>query len=454
MPSPTMTSPDMFSNAAAVNLAICLILGYMTRSKVDGAVPDSFGGHLTRYLVAWTLCIAGEWFGGPGVYALYSSYGFERTFIAQLFVLGFACSSVLGCFAGGFADKFGRKRSALLYCLCGVISISCKHFASYPVLIVGRLFDGAHASLLYTAFESWLVSEHCVRHGFPGELLGHSFALMFSISYLVAVACGLVTHFGVNYWPVGESIGTLHYGGWCVPFELSMLCQIIGGVYIALNWDENYGEQVQSNSTSSPLSSSGLRQALMKKEVLLCAAVVTCFEGSMFIFVFSWTPALCPNGDHSLCGLIFATYMMACMSGASIYRMCSGFRSVHILLGVTALAAIALSVPAVAGVSEATVHLNFAAFVLFELCVGIYFPAAATMKSEFVEEKYRVTIYNLFRTPMNAIVVAVLLSGPSSVTTFRFLFVLPAVASVWVAAFCYTEGRRDKLALPLLGAEA
>lgn len=344
----------------------------------------------------------------------------------------------------------------MLFCIIGVISGSCKHFSSYPVLIFGRFFDGAHASLLYTAFESWLVSEHFVRHGFSGELLGHSFALMFSISYLVAVACGFVAQLGVDLWPVGESIGMLHYGGWCIPFELSMLCQLIGGVYIALNWDENYGEQSDGSSKDLPLTAGGLKTALMKKKVLLCGAIVTCFESAMFIFVFSWTPALSPNGDHTLlpCGLIFATYMMACMSGASIYRMCSNFRNVHIVLAVTALAAIALSIPAIVGISDETVYLNFAAFVAFELCVGAYFPAAATIKSEFVEERYRATIYNLFRTPMNAIVFAVLCICPSLEVTFCLLFVLLATATALLAAFCYDEGRADSKALPLLEASA
>jgi len=233
---------------------------------------------------------------------------------------------------------------------------------------------------------------------------------------------------------------------------LSMLCQVIGGIYIALNWGENYGEQSSESCAASPVTAGSLRKALLKKEVLLCGAMVTCVESSMFIFVFSWTPALSPNGDHTLlpCGLIFATYMMACMSGASIYRLCSSFRSVHIVLGVTALAAIALSIPALVGISDKTVYLNFAAFVMFELCVGAYFPAAATIKSEFVEEKHRVTIYNLFRTPMNAIVVAVLLFGPSLELTFRILFALLATATALFVAFCLGEGSSDSKAVPLL----
>ena len=44
------------------------------------------------------------------------------------------------------------------------------------------------------------------------------------------------------------------------------------------------------------------------------------FEGSMYTFVFLWTPALSPGGEHLPHGMIFACFMvrpaalLACMS--------------------------------------------------------------------------------------------------------------------------------------------
>ena len=35
-----------------------------------------------------------------------------------------------------------------------------KHWNNYNVLLIGRLFCGVATSLLYSAFESWLVAEH------------------------------------------------------------------------------------------------------------------------------------------------------------------------------------------------------------------------------------------------------------------------------------------------------
>lgn len=38
----------------------------------------------------------------------------------------------------------------------------------------------------------------------------------------------------------------------------------------------------------------------------------------MYTFVFLWTPALSPNGEHLEHGMIFTCFMMACMAGSTI----------------------------------------------------------------------------------------------------------------------------------------
>ena len=40
------------------------------------------------------------------------------------------------------------------------IGCATKHWNDFVVLLVGRLFCGVATSLLYSAFESWLVAEH------------------------------------------------------------------------------------------------------------------------------------------------------------------------------------------------------------------------------------------------------------------------------------------------------
>lgn len=48
----------------------------------------------------------------------------------------------------------------MLYCVTYGLSCATKHWNSYRVLMVGRVLGGVATSLLFTAFESWLVSEH------------------------------------------------------------------------------------------------------------------------------------------------------------------------------------------------------------------------------------------------------------------------------------------------------
>ena len=51
-------------------------------------------------------------------------------------------------------------------------------------------------------------------------------------------------------------------------------------------------------------------------------------------------------------------------------------------------------------------------------CVGLYWPAIGTVKSEVVPEDVRATVYNLFRVPLNGVVLAVLLNHMSVSTAF------------------------------------
>jgi hypothetical protein len=48
----------------------------------------------------------------------------------------------------------------LTYVAAYVMGCFTKHFRSFGILFVGRIFCGIATSLLFSAFESWLVAEH------------------------------------------------------------------------------------------------------------------------------------------------------------------------------------------------------------------------------------------------------------------------------------------------------
>lgn len=54
----------------------------------------------------------------------------------------------------------GRKKAALTYVATYTFGCFTKHWNNFHILLVGRIFCGVATSLLYSAFESWLVAEH------------------------------------------------------------------------------------------------------------------------------------------------------------------------------------------------------------------------------------------------------------------------------------------------------
>ena len=74
-----------------------------------------------------------------------------------------------------------------------------------PALIVGRILGGLSTSLLFSTFESWMVSEHRKR-GFSEDLLVHTFSIMSWGNGLMAILAGIIAQLTSGRWP--DSIGT------------------------------------------------------------------------------------------------------------------------------------------------------------------------------------------------------------------------------------------------------
>jgi len=110
------------------------------------------------YLPGFLLAMLADWLQGPFVYALYQGYGIDREHNGYLFVGGFGASAIVGTVVGSFADRFGRRKFAILYCIIYFGHCATKHWGLFGVLMVGRILGGISTSLLFSVFDSWLVS--------------------------------------------------------------------------------------------------------------------------------------------------------------------------------------------------------------------------------------------------------------------------------------------------------
>ncbi|KAI8593331.1 hypothetical protein BDZ88DRAFT_493222 [Geranomyces variabilis] len=376
-----------------------------------------------NYLLVYSLVMTADWLQGPSTYPLYKYYGYDLAEIAILFVVGFLSSAIFGTLIGSFADKAGRKLACLVF--CAIYSLSCltKLSPTFTVLLFGRLLGGISTSLLFSVFESWMVSEHHSR-GFREVLLSDTFSWSTFLNGLVAIMSGILANF------VSESYGFV------APFMASMFFLVVAAVVVQTTWKENYGSNKPSGS-SGDSGKSSIREAaraIWVDPAILAVGVMQCFfESAMYSFVFLWAPVLehaSASGNIPF-GLVFAAFMVSIMIGSVVFKVMlrNGYKHEDIARVTFGVATVALVIPIIAQ-DEVTL---FIAFNLFELCCGLYFPSLGTLRSKVVPEETRSTIMNVFRVPLNLIVVGVLLKvdAVASSTVFGVCAMLLGVGFVF-----------------------
>ncbi|MQL70381.1 hypothetical protein Taro_002702 [Colocasia esculenta] len=386
-------------------------LEFSKTSKDRVTTSSAFNSFKNNYLVVYSLMMAGDWLQGPYVYFLYSQYGFDKGDIGRLFIAGFGSSMLFGTIVGSLADKQGRKWACITYCITYILSCITKHSPQYKVLMLGRVLGGIATSLLFSAFESWLVAEHNKR-GFDPQWLSLTFSkAIFLGNGLIAIVSGLFANV------LADNLGF----GPVAPFDAAACFLAVGMAIIMSSWTENYGDPSESKNLLTQFKGAAVAIASDEKIALL-GAIQSLFEGSMYTFVFLWTPALSPNEENIPHGFIFATFMLSSMLGSSIasrlmtrasLKVESYMQIIFVISAFTLLLPIITSF-LVAPSSEKGGSISFAGciqlfgFCIFEACVGIFWPSIMKMRSQYIPEEARSTIMNFFRIPLNIFVCIVL----------------------------------------------
>ncbi|CAB4492193.1 DUF791-domain-containing protein [Rhizophagus irregularis] len=417
---------------------LCALLTFLFKeSKSESTSSDrgqsgkDYKNFRLNYLIVYLLVMTGDWLQGPYVYAIYKSYGFDLKQQAILFVTGFLSSGIFGTVVGSAADKYGRKKFCLLFAL--LYSTFCVIITSknFYILLFGRILSGISTSLLFSVFESWMVSEHFSR-GFHSSLLSETFSMATYGNGLVAIFSGLLANWLAEHFGITS------------PFLAAIGFFVLAALVITVTWKENYGDKDNSKETSS------LTQALKvisgDSRVLAVGAVQSLFEASMYTFVFFWGPFLenYHKSEEGLpFGIIFASFMVSIMIGSLLYGNLCGSRNVplsDIAQGTLLLAGVSLLFPLLYP-NEYTL---FFFFILFEVTCGLYFPTISTLRAKVVPENLRATVSNLFRVPLNACVVTLLVSDLTTSIQCLMCSVLLIVAFVW--SFALEESDTSKKA--------
>lgn len=391
---------------------------------VASITSKSFRTFQIEYLSVYLLSSFSDWLQGPYVYDLYEAYGFTPNTIKLQFAVSFGASMMLGPKLGALADKYGRKRFVLLYAVFYGICALLHHFNSIVVLTLARILGGASASLLYTVFDSWMCHEHR-RRKFDDSLLQSTYSLQAFFNSLVAIVAGLAAQKGVDALPMKQMGEIVHFAGSLVPFEMAIVALAIAFLVAQVRWPAD--KSVLASGDSTHTTPNVLRTLKENKSLLFVGAIESLFESSLFLFAFSWAPAMKEAGESAVnYGTVFAVLMAGCMLGSQVFGLMSRVG----LNGLTLALPLALLSHGIVAFGPGSRHARLIAFVLFEVAVGIYFPSMGVMKSVAVPETLRTTLYSINRVPINAIVLTCLTLGLSTSQTFTWTTTILSVASV------------------------
>ena len=133
-----------------------------TDTKASAAMKREFHSFQRSYLGVFVVVMLADWLQGTHMYTLYTKYQQENASVSvgTLFFTGFAAAGLLGTFTGPLVDRYGRKRACLVYVALELLINSLEHFNHMSLLLLGRVLGGVSTSLLFSAFEAWMVTEH------------------------------------------------------------------------------------------------------------------------------------------------------------------------------------------------------------------------------------------------------------------------------------------------------
>ncbi|XP_062504500.1 molybdate-anion transporter-like [Corticium candelabrum] len=410
-----------------VLLGGCILLHhYMFKRHPQTSINNpAFVTFQRGYLLVYYLAIMADWLQGPYLYKLYSHYGFLEPQIAVLYVCGYASNVLFSTFTPLMTQTFGRKKVIIFFTL--VYSVCCitKISRVYGVLIVGRILGGASTALLFAAFEAWYVHEHVDTNEFPQEWLTDTFSKSSLASGIIAVTAGVLTEILTEWWSLGP----------VAPFIAAIPFLVAAGGIVLSQWAENYGT---SKVRFKPMCMEGLKHILSDVKVLLIGLAQSLVESVVCVFVFLWTPVLSPAGPPL--GIVFANFMVSTMIGGVVCSLLTihQWKPPQILLLATSLASIALFA---AVVFASHPRVSYLAYLVLELCCGMYFSSMSQARKEILPEPHHTAVLNWFRVPLNltAALVILLLHDTSSGAPeiFSVCTVLMGTAAVVIGHFVW-----------------
>jgi len=436
-----------------------------------------------RYVVVYALGTFGDWIQGAYLYAAYRRHGLAKRDIGGVYVLGYVVSATIGTSIASVGDAVGHRGLVVAYGTLYAASCVLLRSSSWSAILMSRVLGGVAYSLLFSSFESWVITE-----ADEAKIERRRLASLFSVATFFnaasAVAAGLVGNFVVELtesphfsWvgmdesrskmtvesDLGGSELILSRNVYAPAFDVgavSLLLCAVGAKYLWTNRVPTVTPEADEDgdipeASPKPKGTRGtmgkivraVRMILVSNELFRLGAANSLYEAALHLFVFVWTPVLEKRSGEGVTvpyGMIFSGFMVCKMFGSQAFHLLeSRVQSERLLRLVLVGSAISFGVT----VTISSYWLTLAAFSAFEFGLGIYWPVMSVLRAKYVPNKMRATMTSAFRIPLNVLVVVLLIiAGRASDKALLALCAMMMVAS-------YVLFGWDRLVTPTLAAE-
>ena len=403
---------------------------------MDDTTSNAVKALTRRYTLVYALGTFGDWIQGAYLYAAYRRHGLAKREIGYIYILGYAVSATIGTSAASLGDVYGHKGLVVTYGLTYALSCVLLRSSALKALVMSRVFGGVAYSLLFSSFESWVITEADDLKIDRSKLV-KLFSVATFFNAASAVAAGLVGNavveltgsYTLSWLGMDESRDGLdiavdtdasktliHSSNSYTPaFDvaaLSLLCCSLGAQML---WKNVLGSDTATlgapgSSSKKSLSIVGAMRAVYESSELFRLGVVNSFyEGALHLFVFVWTPVLEKRHREFGAvpyGVVFSTFMVCKMFGSQVFQKFGDQITAEKTLRLTLMGS---AVSFFIAVISSSYWITLFAFCTFEFGLGIYWPTMSVLRAKYVPNKMRSTMTSVFRIPLNFLVVASLL---------------------------------------------
>ncbi|GAW26356.1 putative major facilitator superfamily transporter [Rosellinia necatrix] len=384
-----------------------------------------------RWYEAYALAMAADWLQGPYLFSLYrEEYGLAPGLVMNLYLADFVTTAISAYFIGTLSDKYGRKLYCMIYCVSYALSCFLTVVPVTPLLFLGRILGGVSTSILFTVFDSWMVT------GFNEGKLAEDGCDLTRTYAATSVVNGLVA---ILSRPVGELL-VWATGTKKSPFLMSAFILWLALQAIWSRWAENYGIEGSSKQTQTRSGQSAW-STLRTPSILAIAFASTMFDGSMNLFALYWIPTLGSlrvSAGELPYSIIYSSFIAASVAASLAFNIIVDTRIVkhsQLLVGVLLVAASSFAKLS----SEKTENSAFWLFCLLQACLGIFGPCIGYLKASLIDDEARSTVYSAMRIPSNIFVILSLLVAKGNVNidgvyTTCSLILVASLTIVWAAS--------------------